>query len=232
MPASANDWQDRLEQLSPTDPLAYFLLAEEISDTGEQSELAKRLFGLSAILAPDRYARSAAIAMAEIETDDRRRQRLLALAAVLTTDASSRLPHDELSTRAMLQDDDSAVQLLGEAFSFFRRGTGNRALNQLERADALHLLRLVDHALPGGAHGFQELARAGRGTGRPRISDGHHLNLMQLEYALLAGDERTWSSDLVLHRGEPLIEIDPQQLEDVLEVDASRPRFRSGQWVR
>ena len=54
--------------------------------------------------------------------------------------------------------------------------------------------------------------------------------MLELEAALLAGTERTWSSELAFGGGEPLIEVDPHRVAETLGVDPSRPYYRDGRW--
>jgi hypothetical protein len=55
--------------------------------------------------------------------------------------------------------------------------------------------------------------------------------MLQFEAALLAGDNRSWAGDLLLTGGRPLIEVDPDRLDEALGVDASRPCYRQGKWT-
>lgn len=223
------DWSEQLEALQPTQPMEYFLLGEDVADAGETT-LARRLFALSAILGTGQLRHSALLALVAIEDDAQQRRRLAALAALLAADGA-----EPVAIGSPLDDaahDPASVHVLGEAFSFFRRGTGTRALRHLERTSTLDLLHSVGHALPSGSQGFIERARGMRGTGAARISDSQLVEMLQVELALLAGNERSWSADLVLYESTPLIEIDPERLDEALDVDASRTRYRDGQWVR
>ena len=47
----------------------------------------------------------------------------------------------------------------------------------------------------------------------------------------LAGGERTWSSEMLIGGGQPLIEVDPARLEESLGVDVKKCRYRNGKWV-
>ena len=67
--------------------------------------------------------------------------------------------------------------------------------------------------------------------GKPALSQIDLMTMLRFEAALLAGPHRSWSSDLLLTNGQPLIEADPDRLADMLGVDASKPYFRHGRWV-
>ena len=55
--------------------------------------------------------------------------------------------------------------------------------------------------------------------------------MLRLEAALLAGPDRSWSGDMLLTQGRPLVEVDADRIEETLGVDASRPCYRNGRWV-
>ena len=55
--------------------------------------------------------------------------------------------------------------------------------------------------------------------------------MLQLEAALLAGDDRTWSADELFTDARPLLEVDPDNLQQTLSVDGSIAYYRHGQWV-
>jgi hypothetical protein len=55
--------------------------------------------------------------------------------------------------------------------------------------------------------------------------------MLRFEAAILAGDGRSWTADLLLTEGRPLIEVDPDRMEEALGADGSMPCFRGGRWV-
>ena len=124
---------ERLIQLSPSDPSGYFLLGEEARDEN-QLDLAVRLFVLAAALDGERYGRSACLALADIE-----RQRnhpmeegdLRSLASLLAgstgVDSSESLGIKE-ADRAYRR----SASLLSAMLGFYRQGEGQKALAALE----------------------------------------------------------------------------------------------------
>jgi hypothetical protein len=228
-------WNDRLEALRPSEPLAYFELAEEMADAASdaaQRDLARHLFALAGSLDPDRLGGSACLAMAAMESDERAKRRMLAMAALLGGDTFVTWRADGSSMmqgRIVLPIGSPAAISLAEAFGHYRRGQGARAMETLRRPGVTELLNQCDRMLPMRAARFIDECRQMRGA-RPRLSAIDLIRMLRLEAALL-GAERTWSSDWLLTEGRPLIEVDPMRMHDALGVDASRPYFRNGRWV-
>ncbi len=141
--------QRRLESLSPTDPIGYILLAEDVSgsakDVGEIL-LARRLFVLAFVLAEKDPSQaeaaefpiraSACLALADLETSEDRKRWLRALAGRIDRryagqrwDAAD-APH---------QADESAF-LLAEAVGLMLSGDGSLARERLDDPRVLALL--------------------------------------------------------------------------------------------
>ena len=230
-PDPADRWQARLAALVPTNPFAYFELAEEMADgPADQTErdLARYLFGLAGALDPPGLGRSASLALADMEDREHVKRRLLALATLL----------DERGGVAGWGQPASATQIsasaavaVGEALSHYRRGRGPRALAVLKKPGATALLESAGGVLRGGAKRFIEDCKLYRGQRRPMIADDELHRMLQLEAAVLAGADRAWSGELMLRRGIPLVEVDPDNLQQTLGADASRPYYRRGRWV-
>ncbi len=131
----------RLEQLSPSDPEAYFLLGEEAIDEA-QLDLAVRLFVLAARFDGDRFGRSACLALAEIE---KRRGRsmeerdLRSLAALLSDSETVESP-EALGLKEAEREFRRAASLLSSMLGFYRQGDGQKALAALELNDATQRL--------------------------------------------------------------------------------------------
>ena len=225
-------YEDRLAELRPEDPRAYFLLAEEIADVAADDEallnLARQLFGLAGVLNTQELGRSACLALADLAEDDIERRRLLALGWLIDDRGAATGAADRLARPP--SDLDSAMAL-SEAFSYYRRGQGSRALSALDRARATELLEAHGDLLRGGARRFMEDCKLYRGPLRPTLSDADITRMLQLELALLTDSQRSWSSQMLLSRGRPLIEVDPEKLPETLRVDVSRPYYRDGRWV-
>ncbi len=224
-------WEARLAALAPTNPLAYFELAEEIADDSvgkSHRELARHLFALAGVLDPPGLGRSASLALADMEDRAHVKRQLLALAALL----------DERGGVAGWGQPDEAPQIsasaavaVGEALSYYRRGRGPRALSVLEKPGATALLESAGGVLRGGARRFMEDCKLYRGQRKPTVTEDDLRRMLQLEAAVLAGVDRAWSGQLLLGRGRPLVEVDPDNLQQTFGVDASRPYYRRGRWV-
>jgi hypothetical protein len=125
----------------------------------------------------------------------------------------------------------AAALAVAEALSRYRLGDGTRALQALKEPGADGLLQRYGRMVPGGYARFIEDCKLYRGQQVPTLSSADLIRMLRFETAILAGGERSWSSDLLLSGGQPLIEVDPLRLEESLNVDASRPLYRAGRWV-
>ncbi len=221
------EWEDRLEALTPTEPMDYFELAEEImdgADTAARRELARRLFRIAGVLDPHRLGRSSCLALADLSDAPRERRRLLALAELLGA-----------STRGVVRRADEtsreAALAVSEAFSHYRQGDGAKALRSLDAPGAMELLERHSDALRGGAARFlAECEDLQRGSITATANDPE--TLLQLEIALLASDARTWGSELAVNTGRTLIEVDPTRLDRSFDIDPEAVYFRNGRWVQ
>ncbi len=227
-------WTDRLEALEPGNPIEYFELAEEVADAAAgpaDSDLARQLFALAGVLDPSALGRSACLALADMEENELNRRRLLALAPLLGGGGIGQGPSLNPASPMAGMEEASTLLAVTEALSHYRRGRGNKALDSLDEPGAMELLTNCGHLLHGGTDRFLEDCRLYKGQLRPSLSEEDILRMLRLEIALLGGDDRPWSSELLISRARPLIEVDPNQLEEALGVDASLPIYRAGVWV-
>jgi len=244
-------WTARLEALSPSRPMEYFTLAEEIADAAAGSApaealtlraVARQLFGLSAALASAEAAgsgsvlgldeakmtRSAALALAELAEDPSRAAQLRTAAALLDRRGGTLLITSEFERAG---PDSAAALALSEALSLHRRGQGPKVTRLLAQPGVAALLDAHAFMIDGGPDRLREDARAYRGQARPSLKESAVTELLHLELGLLAGRDRPWSTDLRLTRDQPLAEVDLTRLDELLEVDPSRPYWRGGRWA-
>jgi hypothetical protein len=174
--------------------------------------------------------RSACLALADLEIDILQKKRLLALAALLDP-AGASTDVAGLTARPAEALDVVAVVAVCDAFSRYRRGQGSQALAALKKPGATELLEAHASILPGGLPRFLEDCKQLRGT-RPNLSEDDINKMLRLESLLLSGAERSWATELSLHgKGQPLLEIDPDHLDETFGIDARRPVYRNGRWV-
>jgi hypothetical protein len=224
--------KDRLAALRPDRPMDYFEFAEEIADApgdAAQRDLARTLFALAGALDPRRLGRSACLALADLEPDENARRRLDILADLLDERAAGggREPDPpEWAGRA-------AALAVSEALGHYRRGEGSKAVNRINAPGAAALLDACGAAVVrGGAARFVEECKTYRGARRPAIAATDVLAQLRLEAALLAGEGRSWSQDLLIGGGRPLLEVDPDRLADSLGADPAQACWRGGRWQR
>jgi len=135
------DRERRLEALSPTDPLGYFLLAEEVAGESkgiEDVRLAQRLYVLALVLdqrrpsrdpgAPFPIAASACLGLADLEPSKDRKRWLLALAGRLDSRYAERRWDGEPSADQPTE----AALLLSEAIGLVLSGDGSLARQRLD----------------------------------------------------------------------------------------------------
>ncbi len=224
--------EDRLAALRPQRPMAYFELAEEIADSPQdqaQRDLARRLFGLAGVLDPRRLGRSACLAIYDLEPDENAKRRLLVLAALLDERAAGSGREPERPAWA----DRAAALAVSEAIGHYRRGEGSKAINRINAPGAAALLEACSGMIfRGGAERFIEDCKTYRGARRPGVPASDLLTMLRFEAALLAGEKRSWSQDLLLGGGRPLLEVDPDRLADSLGADPAFACWRGGRWQR
>ncbi|MHC4810933.1 MAG: hypothetical protein ACYTEV_11285 [Planctomycetota bacterium] len=234
-------WGRRLAELDPSRPLAYLELAEEIDDArllgpaaaGDpvaraERGLVLRLCGLAARL-DSAIAPAAARAVADLSEDARERRRLLAVADLLEGDRLLRGREVRIEGVPTGRGGAAPSEVLlaaSEAIARQRRGEGERALDPLARYPRDQVAAVFE-PWPGGLAGFEQDCR--------RRPGGMTLRRFRIELAaerrMLEGDATDWSSIARTGGGDPLEEVDADDLQRLFPVDASRPRWRDGQWV-
>jgi hypothetical protein len=232
-PPSVKAWDARLEKLRPSEPLAYYELAEEVADGAATTdrELARHLYALAGVLDPAHLGRSACLALSDLEENPAAKQRLLALASLLGSGMETQLSSAPTIAATQPSVEASAAALaVAEALSRYRRGQGGQALNALKKPAADELLKQNDRMLPGGYNRFMEDCKVYKAQ-KPLLSADEVTRMLRLESALLAGVDRSWSTELLISGGAPLIEVDPGRLAESLGVDARKPLYRNGHWV-
>jgi hypothetical protein len=183
------------------------------------------------VLDSRRLGRSACLALADLEPNPQQKRRLLALAALLDPTGAAAASAAGVTAKPAETIDSAAALAVGEALSRYRRGQGPQALAALKKPGATELIEANAANIPGGLPRFLDECKQMRGT-RPQLSDADLNQLLRLELLLLAGTERTWTTELRLRsKSSPLLEIDPDRLSETFSVDASRPIYRNGRWV-
>ena len=237
-------WIQRLETLRPDRPTEYFELAEEVADSAAgggpsalpERALARQLFGLAGALAASNpqllgdggLARSAILALAELVDDPVQAARLRTAAMLLDRRGGATLGPDGLDRRGATE---AAALAFSEALSYYRRGQGAKVSKLIEEPAVGELVDRYGTLLDGGPGRLREDAKAYRGQNRPTFKDAAVTRMLQLEVGLLAGRDRPWSADRLLTDDEPLAEVDPGRIEELLMVDVSRPVWRNGRWM-
>ncbi|MCA9286548.1 MAG: hypothetical protein KDA22_15090 [Phycisphaerales bacterium] len=231
-------WTARLEALRPEEPSAYFELGEELADASAAArangddatarwyrELAFRLFGLAGALDARRYGRSACLALADLAPGEGERRRFRSVALLLDRRGGTVPPETAVGGSP------TAAVGASEALSLYRRGLGSQVASRLDRTGGRTLLEAHAWAIGGDVDAFLDAARRQRAQGRPRLGAGETTAMLQFEVGVLEADRRPWSTDLRMTGGSPLADVDPGRLEELFQVDVSRPVYRGGHWT-
>lgn len=227
----SNPWEQRLLELDPSRPMAYFELGEEVEDaarTPEQRTLARQLFGLAGLLDEKALGSSAALAIASLEDESRTisRDRLRAAAELLTPAGTANLVVNQdpvLSAEGRLA--------FCNALGSLRRGDGVRARRHLGTADAMLVLDIVGPLISGGVDGLQRDLDFYEGGLRPALSATEIESHLVAELIALAPSDSSWSVSLQATDASPLLVVDLERLDRLFGVDPARPYWRDGRWV-
>lgn len=221
------DLERRLEALDPNDPQAYFELAEDLAEgvRGRPNvSVSRRLFGLAGRLDPEKYAASAALALASLESDSIQATKLRAAATLLPGGGGL-----TAMRRGGRVDAEMALSI-SQAFGGFSSGRPLALRRLLEDRSVRRVLESWDDVLPGGLDWLQAATddRPGSRTLEPR----ERLSMIHLELSLLERGHPEWSTLLVIEGDPPLLEVDASRLETMLlDEERLRPLRRDGRWV-
>ncbi|MCB9839156.1 MAG: hypothetical protein H6813_07455 [Phycisphaeraceae bacterium] len=240
--------RERLAALAPSDPVAYYELAEEVAyEQPEAVELARTLYVLSFEIArrgdpASPLGPSVCLALADLSTSSLERRWLRSLARSLAGGGGALLPiapEDEDTSPAV------ALAVAG-ALGDFRSGEYRGALDAIEKDDRVReVFERQTRSFTGGASRIEDelqsepqcrrcrnrrIVRAGEpdsymlcpicgGNPGPKLSDAELIDLLRIESTLLGGASSTWSAQLVLDEGRPLRDIDPDELAPWFGVD-------------
>lgn len=262
------DLPQRLAVLTPTEPLEYFLLAEEVAyEANEPGEvdLAVRLFLLAMHLDAEdggqtALARSSTIALRDLTTDEELHRLLAGLEAYYANAPLDEVleaadsPYD-VGPPASRDDIDTALKTLSE----YRLGQGRSASAGFRRPDVQTVLEPYEAAIgsldelitysarnvvcrecnnqrvivpgPGNEELIEpRLCPSCGGVPGPKLSDEDLDDQLRLELALRQGKYESWSVQLAIEGGTPLVPIDLEAVADLLEVDLSKTIWRAGKW--
>jgi len=223
-------WERRLEALTPMAPRGYFELAEEIVDletSGEALNLARQLFAMAGRLDPAGFGRSACLALAAIEPDERQRHRQRAMASLLS-DPPLHMP--QRGRFADVAGTETARSVL-EVFGHVRRGRMAEAAEVARRPGADALIELAGPLLPGGGARLRGYFRSIDGRSGSPYSQQETVRMLVVESMLLQGSGPGRFGLAVLASDDaPLMELELDRLGDVLVCDPQRPWFRNRAW--
>ena len=222
-------WSDRLEALDPSRPMMYFELGEEVEDaatTPEERTLARQLFGLAGILDRESLGRSAALAIAGLESRGVARERLRAAAELLAPVGTV-----DIGTARRTTTTREGRLHFCKALAALRRGDGSRARRHLDKADAEVVLEQLGPRLSGGVARFRRDIETYQGRLRPDLDPAEIQGHLVAELLALSGGRPAWSVSLVSTDASPLLVVDLERLDRLFGVDPARPYWRDGRWL-
>lgn len=227
-PDVAEVWNDRLSQLRPEDPMAYFELAEEVLDRAPNEPadraLAAWLFGTAGRLDRENLGASCALALATTTRDADQARRLKAVAMMLDVDGAG-----AASARRSLLDAETAFDV-SESFGRFRSGRTSSLRKVLRDESVRASLRRFEDVLPDGGINWLDSASL-RSRGRPDLDDDERRLMLRVEVQLLEGESPSWATEVLGVGGGPLLEVASSEIDLLLGGDPDRPYWRKGKWV-
>lgn len=202
-------------------------------------------------------ARSACLGLAALADSDDERRWLIALGGnVDDRIGPGDVPAEAMKSTAASRD--PAAFDLATALGLARAGEGRRAQRLLERPGVAALLDRMDAVLipgvGGGAakvrlaieqwptcprcsnrrvikeSGMNMLCPHCHGAPGPALSTREVLDQVRVESLLLSGVQRSWAAQIVTDGGQPLRELDGDDLAATYGVDRSKTVWKSGQW--
>ena len=264
-------YESRLESLTPSNPIAYFRLAEEVASSGgtaDEQQLARRLYAIAfALTSKDTTAKesefpiaaSACLGLADLERSTSRKRWLLALAGRLDPRYATR--SWDASEQANPSND--AALLLAEAIGLSLSGDGSLARERFDDPRVAALLEetrgVLDRpgtgasstlikreaqiwpcpecgnarAVPDRSEGGQvrRLCSTCRGNPGPVISRETFVAYLAYQAVILHGTQRSWSADLAVNQGQPLLDPQPEEVAVYVGIDPSKVYYRKGRWL-
>ena len=225
----ADRYAQQLAELKPSEPIAYFQLAEEISDAlpddAEAIRLARLLYGTAGRLDLEGLGSSSALAIAQITRDSKERMRLRAAATMLDP-----MQEDVFGFGPGGSVDSETALEISEAFGAFRTGRGQRLRQVLSDPARRQLLVEMEEQLPAGGVTWLETASR-QSRGRPELDRNSRAMMLRIEVRLLEGATPSWSSEALGGGAMPLLQITRDEIDEMLGGEPQRPYWRDGRWV-
>ncbi|TVQ30592.1 MAG: hypothetical protein EA376_12065 [Phycisphaeraceae bacterium] len=198
---------------------------------------------------------SVCLALADLSTSSSERRWLHALAGTMER-RDEPVDWSVLAPRGPTRE---ASFQVSEAMGLYRAGEYRRARNILDNPEAtetLHRYRaLIQNEIVGITHrtqvetacrecrnrrivrsqhdsaGAQRLCYTCGGNPGPQLTDEQIVEHLRFESILLSGVQRSWAAQIVVDRGAPLRDLDPDELAPLMNADPDRPYWRQGAWV-
>lgn len=250
----ATEFDTQLRSLTPSAPVHYLELGEELVATGEpgtNTGLARRVLVLAITTALDAdnpaVAGGACLALARLAPDARERRWLLTMASVIDPRISPTSPEARDPIRSDIEASLAITQV--------RAGEGRVARRKLEDDSVRASIRahasdawtdeLVSESelwpCPGCRNtrlqddpqrpGSRQVCSTCAGNPGPAYSRFELLEHLRIEAALLGVQADSWAAELALGLGAPLRQADPRTIASHYGIDPALPCWRDGRWV-
>lgn len=228
-PKPAERWG--LASLHPSDPQAYFLLAEEVADaatTELERRLAIRLYALAATLDARQWRVGALRGIIGLVEDESTVRALRSMLELSVDEPPRLLP----GSRIVLGQTDRASVAAFDVLSEARAGRRLEARRRLQNIPGVRERLLVyQDDVPGGMQRLMdELATEDGGEQRRRMTDAELVSQLQVQLRLLGGREDSWSATLMAWRGRPMQRLESHDLGALLGLDLDRRVWRGDRW--
>ena len=222
-------WQ--LASLDPSDPEAYFLLAEEVADAAAsdaERRLAIRLYALAATLDERQWHVAALRGIIGLVEDESTIRALRSMLELSQQDPPRLLPGSMI---VLGQTDRATIA----AFDVLSNARAGRLLDARRRVQNLPGVRerllLYQDDVPGGMQRLIDGLQPKEGaTERRRLTDAELVAQLQVQLRLLGGREDAWSATLMAWRGRPMQRLESHELGSLLGLDLTRRVWRGDRW--
>ncbi len=219
-------WDQRLAALTPNDPLAYVLLAEEVlGGASPDPALARQLLVRALMLdRTEQLTPSILRLLSTIAGNDDLARALVALADAASPAhspfGSLHPPDDPLATRS--QADNDVALAAATALARYRAGDYARAANLLDRPDTLELLREYSALLPGLSAIVREV------HDRPNCRECHNARVVRADASSAEAVNNTRLCYTC--RGNPGPRLSDRELLNQLRVEAAILDAHNASW--
>lgn len=230
-------WQRRLEALTPSNPVAYLKLAEEVADESNDAGsqmLARQLYSLAGGLDAENLGTSAALGLAALENEKTTEGRIASQRWIAIAQRWTMVQIPSRDDAAGGVDTVGSAVRLGavEAIVHYRRGYGRRANDRLKNLQVRSFFDSFMRSVPGGVEEFDRLSAIHTKGTPPPLSEETINALLRVEHGLLRPKSLYWSDAISMGEGSPTFDAPIGTAAEIFGVDPSLNRWAPSGWIK